>query len=181
MDLRNPISAQAESSGHSGDSYPAWSKIVYEFAATPTRPAVKLFWYDGGELPNEELLGEPLPIAGCAVIGDKGKLFTGGDYGEDMKLFGVEEPSEVKFVESPGHFQEWVRAIKGGEPAMSNFAEYSGRLTEVVLLGNLAVWVAATGQGEKIEWDAEKMKCTNVSGLEGCVKPVYRKGYTLDA
>ena len=40
---------------------------------------------------------------------------------------------------------------------MSNFADYSGGLTETILLGNLAVWVAATGEGEKVQWDAKNM------------------------
>jgi predicted dehydrogenase len=180
LDLRNPISAQAETSGHCGDSFPKSSKITYEFAENGTRPAVKLFWYDGGELPSEEVVGEKVPVSGCLVIGEKGKLFTGGDYGSDMKLLGVEAPKDLKFVESPGHFEEWVRAIKGGEPAMSNFPDYSGPLTEMVLLGNLAVWVAATGEGEKVEWDAVNMKCTNIGGLESLIKPIYRGGYTLD-
>ena len=174
MNLRNPIAAQADCTGHSGDSFPSKSKIVYEFAENANRPAVKLYWYDGGFLPDKELVGGPVPIAGCLVIGEKGKLFTGGDYGEDMKLIGVEKPTDVKFVESPGHFAEWIRAIKGGEPAVSNFPDYSGPLTEMVLLGNLAVWVAATGHGERVEWDAQNMKCTNIDGLESLIKPSYR-------
>jgi hypothetical protein len=180
LSLRNPIAAQAECSTHNGDSYPKWSKIVYEFAQTADRPAVKLHWYDGGQLPDREIVGQDVPVSGCLVVGEKGKLFSGGDYGEDMKLTGVEAPTDVKFVESPGHVEEWIRAIKGGEPAMSNFPDYSGPLTEMVLLGNLAVWVAATGKGERIEWDAPNMKCTNVSNLESLVKPTYRTGYTLD-
>jgi predicted dehydrogenase len=180
LDLRDPIAAQAECSGHDKDYYPSKSKIVYEFAERNGRPAVKLYWYDGGNLPSEEIVGGPVPGSGCLVVGEKGNLFTGGDYGTDRKLTGVEEPTDVKFVESPGHFEEWVRAIKGGEPAMSNFETYSGSLTEMVLLGNLAVWVAASGEGERIEWDAKNMKCTNVSGLEPLIKPEYRKGYTLD-
>ena len=87
---------------------------------------------------------------------------------------------EVKCVESPGHFEEWVRAIKGGEPAMSNFPDYAGGLTETILLGNLAVWVAASGKGEKVEWDAKNLKSTNIAGLEPIIKPTYRAGYTLD-
>ena len=181
LDLRNPIAAQADCTGHSGDSFPSKSKITYEFAENGNRPAVKLYWYDGGNLPEKELVGGPVPQAGCLVIGEKGKLFTGGDYGEDMKLIGVEKPSDVKFVESPGHFEEWIRAIKGGEPAVSNFPDYSGPLTEMVLLGNLAVWVAATGRGDRVEWDAQNMKCTNIAGLESLIKPSYRAGYTLDA
>jgi hypothetical protein len=180
LDLRNPASVQAETSGHNKDSFPSWSKITYEFPTLGARPAVKLYWYDGGQLPEQEIVGGPVPPAGCLVVGDKGKLFTSGDYGEDMKLIGVEAPKDVKFVESPGHFAEWIRAIKGGEPAMSNFPDYSSQLTEMVLLGNLAVWVAATGKGEKVQWDAANMKCTNISGLEPIIKPTYRAGYTLD-
>jgi len=112
LDLRDPISVQATTSGHDKDYYPSWSKITYEFAERGGRPAIKLFWYDGKQLPSEEVVGGPVPESGCIVIGEKGKLFTGGDYGADMKLTGVEEPSDVKFVESPGHFAEWVRAIK---------------------------------------------------------------------
>ncbi|HTU27437.1 MAG TPA: Gfo/Idh/MocA family oxidoreductase, partial [Pirellulales bacterium] len=49
LDLRDPISVMAETSGHNKESYPKWSIIQYEFAATDKRPAVKLTWYDGGK------------------------------------------------------------------------------------------------------------------------------------
>jgi hypothetical protein len=88
---------------------------------------------------------------------------------------------KVDYVQSPGHFAEWVRAIKGGAPAMSNFPDYAGPLTETMLLGNLAVWVAASGQGEKVEWDAKNLRSPNVPGLEPIIRPHYRSGYTLDA
>ena len=55
LDLRNPVTIQAETSGHNRDSLPAWSIITYEFAATTARPALKLFWYDGGKRPRREL------------------------------------------------------------------------------------------------------------------------------
>ena len=51
LDLRDPISVQAETSGHNKDSYPKWSIITFEFPATDKRPAVKVFWYDGGKRP----------------------------------------------------------------------------------------------------------------------------------
>ena len=99
----------------------------------------------------------------------------------------VPEVEYRKPLSGPGaHFREWVQAIRGGEPAMSNFPDYAGPLTETILLGNLAVWVAAGEgpgkecEGEKVMWDAKNMKSTNVAGLEEIVKPVYRAGYTLD-
>ena len=170
LDLRNPISVEAQSSGHNKYSLPSWSIVTYQFAATASRPPVKLVWYDGGKLPPEEICGgkKPGKGGGCLVIGQKGKLFDGA-------LLGGAKPMDVKFPESPGHFEEWVGAIRGGQPAMSNFPDYAGPLTETVLLGNLAVWA-----GKRVEWDAVQMKSTNVAGLELLIKPEYRTGYTLD-
>ena len=186
LDLRDPISVQAETSGHNKDSYPEWSIINYQFAATESRPAVRLIWYDGGKTVPRELLDEGmldkdrkgnlrLAGSGCLLIGEKGKLYSPDDYGARYKLSpGLIEP-EVEYPESPGQFEEWVRAIRGGPPAMSNFPDYAGPLTETVLLGNLAVWV----DGGKVEWDAKGLKAKNVSGLEVIISPEYRKGYTL--
>ncbi len=74
-----------------------------------------------------------------------------------------------------------MRAIKGGEPAVSNFPDYAGPFTETILLGNLAVWAAAPGKGQRIAWDAKNLCSTNLPALEWLIKPAYRKGYTLDA
>ncbi len=182
LNLRDPVAVQAECSGHDGDGYPKWSTIAFDYPALGDRGPVKLFWYDGGKRPDKELVGDKeMEASGCVVVGEKAKLYCPGDYCEkEIFLLGGPELPEVSFVESPGHFEEWIRAIKGGEPAMANFADYAGGLTETILLGNLAVWVAATGQGEKVEWDAQNLKSTNIEGLETIVKPLYRPGYTLD-
>ena len=54
------------------------------------------------------------------------------------------------------HEQDWVRACKTGKPAGADFA-YSGPLTEICLLGNIAKRVDA-----RIEWDAANLKVTNL-------------------
>ena len=54
--------------------------------------------------------------------------------------------------------RQFANAVKGGPPAMSNFPEYSGGLTETILLGNLALWA-----GKKVEWDAKNMKATKTN------------------
>jgi predicted dehydrogenase len=181
LDLFNPSSVQAVTSGHNKDSYPKWSIIHFEFPANDWRPAVKFTWMDGGKRPDPEVLdGDKPQGSGCVVIGSKGKLYSSSDYGGITKLYGDVDRSEVKFKRSPGHFEEWVLAIKGGEPAMSNFPQYASGLTETILLGNLAVWAAAEGEGPKVEWDAQNLKATNVPGLEMIIKPVYGEGYTLD-
>ena len=118
------------------------------------------------------------------VIGDKGKLFAPGDYCEKgYKLLAGATDQKVEFEPAPpgGHFAEYVRAIKEGKPARSNFHDYAGPLTETILLGNLAVWAAAEPEtpGKKIEWDAKSLKPTNAPEVEVVVTPVYREGYKL--
>ncbi len=182
LNLRDPMSVQAKCSGHNKDSYPKWLTITFDFPPTLERPGVKLFWYDGGKLPNEELfMGKKRSKTGALVIGEKDTLFGAGDYAEKgLELLRGTEAPEVTWKKSPGHFLEWALAIKGGEEPMSNFPNYSGGLTETILLGNLAVWVAASGEGPKVLWDAKNMRCVNIPGLQSIVKPTFRDGYTLD-
>ncbi len=181
LDLRNPVSVQAETSGHNRDSFPAWSIITYEFAATPERPALKLCWYDGGKRPKEELFeGFPDRGGGCLVIGDKGKMLSAGGEPEGFRLTKGLVPPPVKFPVSPGHFDEFVRAIRGGSPAWSNFPQFAGPLTETVLVGNLAVWAAnSPGLGPNLKWDAVNQRVTNHGGLERLIQREYRPGYSL--
>lgn len=176
--LRDPISVVAETSGHNQETYPSWSIITYEFPKTETRGAIKFVWYDGGKRPSQDLLPgtKNFKSSGALVIGDKGALHAPGDYaGEDLEFLGGAEKVDADFKRSPGHFKEWVIAIRGGEPAMSNFPGYASPLTETVLLGNLAVWA----NGKKIEWDAKNLKATNAPEVEHIVKPEYREGYSL--
>jgi predicted dehydrogenase len=175
LDLRDPISVEAESSGHNKDSFPAWSIIRYAFAARGSRPALTMTWYDGGKRPAAELLDgrEASPGGGYLLIGEKGKMYATGQ-GGGVRFLGDVTESKVEYERSPGHFAELVRAMKGGPPAMSNFPDYAGPLTETVLLGNLAVW-----SGKKVEWDAKNLKAKGTSEVESIIKREYRKGYTL--
>jgi predicted dehydrogenase len=183
LDLRDPTSVQAETSGHNRDSYPKWSIIKYDFPANGNRPALVMTWYDGGHKPAPELFdGQTISKTGVLMIGEKGKLIAPGDYCEfGYKLFAGGTDMKVEYEQSPGHFTEFAKAVKGGPPARSNFANYAGPLTETILLGNLAVWAApeAGSQGKKIEWDAKNLKPTNAPEVESVVTPTYRAGYQL--
>jgi len=186
LDLFDPISVEAQSAPNNKEMYPNWSIIKFEFPANKTRGPLSLTWYDGGKLPRKEWFDEHADQfaadssksqGGCLIIGDKGKLYAPGDYAEKGRILfaGASEP-QVDWVHSPGHFNEWVEAIKGGPAARSNFADYGARLTQTILLGNLAVWA-----GTKVEWNAEEMKATNLPELDAIVRPRYRGNYTLDA
>ena len=58
---------------------------------------------------------------------------------------------------------------------MSNFG-YAGRLTETILVGNLAV---RAGEGQRIEWDAKNLVSTNLPEPNQYVQREYREGWSL--
>lgn len=177
LDMSDPISVEAVTSTHDKVGYPKNSVITYEFPARGDRGPLTMTWYDGGKLPSFDLFelseGEELSDSGSLMIGDKGKLYSAGDYGENWKLIGADEP-DVNYVESPGHFTEFANAIKAGEQSMSNFPGYATPLTETVLLGNLAVW-----SGDKVEWDAAIGEPVNRPDLAEIIQHEYREGWTL--
>ncbi len=109
-------------------------------------------------------------------------MFSPNDYGEDYKLLpekdfeGYKGPPETlprNGKGDAGQKEEWVAAIRGGPPAMSNF-NYAALLTETILLGNVAMRV-----GKKLEWDGPNMRATNCPEAEKYIKPEFRQGWTL--
>ncbi|TWT77790.1 Inositol 2-dehydrogenase [Posidoniimonas polymericola] len=183
LELRDPVAVQATTSGHNRDSYPNWSVIDFEFPSNDSRDALKLTWYDGGKRPDPALVGSEgeLPGNGVIVVAENATLYSPDAYGSNFEIIGDLETPEVEFERSPGHFDEWVRAIGGGAAGASNFADTGGPLTETVLLGNLAVWAAheADTPGQRVEWDAQSMTPTNAPELAAIVRPELQHGYEL--
>lgn len=184
LNLANPKTIQATSTKHNEDSYPQASQIEFSFAHPSGEGDMPVFWYDGGNLPDESLLNGAKfkHKSGAIIVGEELTLYSHGDYGNDWALLDkngkeVEAPA-VEYERSPGHFTEFHESIIGKRDfAMSNFAKYAGPLTETILLGNLAVWAAASGESKKIEWDAEKLVATNAPEVMHVVKKEYRDNY----
>jgi hypothetical protein len=82
-------------------------------------------------------------------------------------------PPEPSIPKSIGHHQEWIVACKSGSPTTCNF-DYSGAITEAVLLGNVAFRTGCT-----LEWDAEKMTVTNCPPANELLRREYRAGWSL--
>jgi predicted dehydrogenase len=124
--------------------------------------------------------GKPKDVSsGSFLVGDKGILFSPDDYGGESFLLRGGDIEKVKgeperLPRSPGHHQEWIRAAKGGEPALSNFG-YAGLLTETVLLGNVAI----RARGQKLEWDGPGLRVTNVPEANAFLRREYRGGWSL--
>jgi predicted dehydrogenase len=112
---------------------------------------------------------------GSLFVGDKG-FITSGTYGEFTRLVPAGRMKDYKFppqflTRSPGHYRDWIRACKGGDPACSNFA-VAGPFTEWILLGVLALRFEG-----KLEWDSARMKVTNNPEPNKYIKPKFRKGW----
>ena len=110
------------------------------------------------------------------MIGDKATMYAAGDYAEQgTQIVGDVKELEVDYPKSPGHEKEWFIAMRDSKkPAMSNFPNYSGPLTETILLGNLAVYKRG-----KVEWDPVNLKPLNDPSLAKIVHPTYRDGYEV--
>lgn len=163
------------------ETYPIAAIITYEFPARGSLPPVRMTWYEGGLLPPtpaEMSGGQRLPDNGVLYVGSKGKMYHSSHGGMPQLLpAGLHEQAKTvaKTIErSPGHYEEWVQACRGGKRPVANF-DYSGPLTETVLLGVLAM----RAPGTRLEWDSENLKVKNAPDLNQFVHAEYRKGWTL--
>jgi len=198
-----------DNSGMNKETYPKSSRIRFEFPEREGLPPVKFWWYDGNPedpktfRPSPDLTKEisemsgKLPIAGCLLVGDKGKVFSPDDYGAQfyLKLEGETEykngrdhpatkPIPQTIPRNPargdGDYRqhaEWLIAIKSNRPELpfSRF-EITAYLTEIILLGCIALRV---GKGKRMEWDGPGMKSKNIAEAAQFVKREYRKGWSL--
>jgi hypothetical protein len=182
LKLTAPTSVQASSSPVFPDSYPMASMIHYEFPARGDLPTVKVHWYDGGLLPaRPEEFEDERELSrenGVIFVGDKGKILAEDENAQHPRLLpgslANDFPKPGKSIpRSTGHHRDWIAACKGGQPSGANF-DYSGPLTENVLLGNLAIRA-----GKRLNWDGPNMKSTNVPEANDLVHCQYREGWTL--
>jgi predicted dehydrogenase len=179
LDLRNPIAVHAEVFGKTAETYPKQSIVTYSFPQRGDLRPLRMKWYDGGLKPSPDILDRrELPGSGVVLIGEKGRMFSPDDYCAQYELLPKEKfegfrPPKPTLPRSPGHHAEWIRACKGGEPAMSNF-DYASALTETMLLGDLAIVT-----GEPIYWDSEAMKAIGCPKADEYISRTYRPGWRL--
>lgn len=176
LELRHPTSVEAVGPKPHAETAALSLTVKYEFPARGTMPAVKLTWYDGGDQPKYLTDGTLKDRWGNGVlfVGDKGMLLA--DYGrrkllpeKDYKDYEAPKPT---IANSVGHYKEWVEACKSGKPTTCNF-DYSGALTEAVLLGTVAYRL-----GTGFTWDGKAMKASE-AGAERWLRKAYRKGWEL--
>ena len=82
---------------------------------------------------------------------------------------------EKKIPRVRGHHQDWLDSIRKGTKAGSDFTSYGGPLTELAMLGVIAIRLFGT----KLDWDAANMRFTNSDAANQLVNPPYRSGWSL--
>ena len=183
LDLGAPSAVEVvETSGMKKGMFPDWSVIRFDYAARGVHPPLKIYWYDGGQHPPENIAGtRPAPGArrgartggaGVVWIGTKGSLPEGrGPYfGKQTEQYPM--PPERNWGREEVH-KDWVVAVKAGKEAPCNFA-YAGPFTEAYQLGNIALRI-----GHRIEWDPLAFRITNCREANQYVSREYRRGWEL--
>jgi predicted dehydrogenase len=189
LNLDAPTSVLAETPGYDpvkqGLTYPAATKITFEFPARNGRGPVKVVWHDGNTRipkPQDFPADDKIPGTGAILFGSKGMIVHGSHGGGGCRLLpeklmeqhsGKNAPPE-KITRVKNHAWDWIDAIRTGRQAGSHFG-YGGPLTQTALLGAIAIRFP----GETLLWDDKKMRFTNHKAATACVNPPYRKGWKL--
>lgn len=190
-------------------TWPVKTHLLWKFPEREGMAPVDIHWFDGiaGDLPvTREYVGgigifkkreyQNLPpiIAeleakhgvnlgrlGSVLIGDKG-ILTIGPFGENARFVPLSlaesipvAPKTIPRIPGNQHQVDFFRSCRGGASACASF-DYSVPLSEMVLLGNVAM---LTGIGQRLDWDAEKLECTNHPGANCFLTKQYRKGWEI--
>ena len=185
LDLGYPSRIEAESTKLFAETAPAVSRVTYTFPAKGTRPQITVVWRDGSLYPPRprevaEAALWPPDNSGQLWIGDDGKL-AAGIYGENPRLLDEARQADItarppaqKYPRTEGVYAEWIAACKGGRPAGSNFPDFAGPLTEMVLLGNLAVRA-----GHPLDVDPRTGEIKTPGVPAEYIKPPFRPGWGI--
>jgi predicted dehydrogenase len=147
-------------------SMPRAGVITWEFPARGEKPPVTMKYYLGTdiEFPRPKHLDpdQKMIDAGSFLIGEHGSI-QAGSHSQGARIIPralreATRPAQKSAVRcrAKNHSANWTLACKGEDTAMSSFA-YAGPLSEVVVLGNIAL----IHPGTTLQWDAEKMEITN--------------------
>ena len=177
LDLVHPdvVEADGEKTYEGDNQVPDSLRVDYRFPARGEQPPVHLTWYHGSRCPSWIAAYEKQGADGVLFEGDAGRLLA--DYGTH-RIYTNDGPTlkapEPTIPSSIGHHQEWIAACKSRGPTTCNF-NYSGALTEAVLLGN----VSYRAGKRWLEWDAENLRVTNCPEANEFIRREYRPGWTF--
>jgi hypothetical protein len=158
LGLRAPLTVRSDGPPPNDETYPLWSRVHYTFPpnALTMRGPLPLTWYDGGKSPKlelEELAAGPVDPNACLFLGEHGALLASPYL--PPRLLPAEKFAHIPIPagERVNHWHQWVDAVRGKGETSAPF-EYAAFLTEVALLGNIALRFPH----ETLAWDARRMR-----------------------
>jgi len=172
--------------GGSEEMYPQDNVIRWEIPARGDMPPVKIHSYDHRTLKPEIMKQTEkkynVEFRECTLfVGQQGLIRSQGTAGgwqflPAEKIKGVPEPPKTLPRAHGGPVGDLFYSIKNDVTPCSDFVESAGPLTAFVLTGHLAMFA---GVGKKLQWDVEKMQCTNVPEINKYVRREYRRGWEV--
>ena len=199
--LTAPISVRSEGPAPDAWNWSVNARIRYVFPRTPftAGDTVPITWYDGDERPPADIRALiEAPKAGAVTSFDDSGKAQKRKRGEDdsqgsiiigtagvlhvphvaaPRLFPLEKFKDYKLpdAEQGHHWSLWAEAcLNRSKPPSASF-DYSGPLTEAVLLGSVAVrFPQAT-----LQWNSAKVRFDNETAANRFVRRTYRKGWEV--
>ncbi len=175
LELRSPRTIEAEGPPPHRESTPAWQHVRYRFDARGDLPPALLTWTHGPQ--KMAVFAEhDLPNWAWGVfVGTDGMLLV--NYDKHLlwpeKKFAGFKPPEPSLPPSVGHHREWIDACKTGSPTSCGF-DYSGAVTETLLLGNIAYRMSTS-----LQWDSAAMQFPNCPEADRLLRREYREGWAV--
>lgn len=161
---------------------PKHMEVTYQFPADDSRVSVAkgpitLNWIQKKDLAmklKKKYGLNPKGSYNTFFVGEKG-VIGAGFKPHEVKMNDGSKPDVVpaSIPSSPGFYQEWITAAKGGPRATCDFVNYTGPLAETVLLGNLAYRAGG------FDWDAENLKAIGNDKADAMVQTEYRDGWKV--
>lgn len=174
------VEVSAESTTVNKETWPKGATVTYKFPARGKLAPVTVKWFLGeNEMPRPKELEEKrrMPEHGAFYYGAKGVMTT-GQYCDGPRIIPETRHKEVPVPKpsipmTAGHWEEFLNACrdKSAPAPMSNF-DYSARLTEVALLGNMAI-----RSGKGFTYKIAEGKVVNCPEADALMRREPRKGW----
>jgi len=178
--LTAPISVRSEGPTPFEYNWASDAIVHYKFPGTrfTAGKTVNVTWYDGEQRPPAEITGlvgeRKLPGQGSLLIGTKGLMIIPHVARPVLLPEEQYKDYDIPKIEGDNHYHQFVEAVRGNGKTSAGF-DYSGPLTEAVLLGG----VASRFPKQTLEWDAQSLKFTNVAEANQYLRRTYRKGWEV--
>ena len=163
-------------------SYPHAATLQFEVPVNNSTDTMDVYWYEGGIRPKTpkalRSAGKGMPKDGVLFVGEKGMILAGYGY-NNPQLIGVPNAAQlassikIPDVQLVDQIREMIESFKGGKPSRGSFVQ-AQTIAEAICLGNLAIRM-----DQRLEWDKEQFKVTNVPEANEFLARKSRSGWEI--